>query len=186
MSVAELPSEVIVYASERRLKCWDCLRNLPADQMDTDVICKSCINAKNRRRNRLLKQKAAGRALRKLAIQIGQHPAIVQKPHEMYADVMEVLGGHKNFAKMFAEDFLDAREAIPRPRKVLLDYAKAIIALGLEAQKTAPEAKSTSTMTDDELTVEATRLANEELEILLEEEQKRITDGTADDEEFTA
>lgn len=187
MSVAEMPTtELVVRPTiEARAKCWDCLQNKQLNLMETEVLCKACHNARDYRRKKLMKQKAAGKALRRLADKIGKHPAIVQKPHEMYADIMERIGGHREFAKMFVEDFLDCRSADPKPRKVLLDYSKAIIALGLEAQKTAPESKSTSTMTDDELTAEAARLANEELAILLEEEQKMIADGTINDEEAT-
>lgn len=185
MSVTEPPTEVIATIT-KRMKCWDCLQTKLENQMDTDVCCKTCSYARDRRRNKLMKQKAAGRALRKLAAKINQDPAIVQKPHVMYADVMERLGGPKEFAKMIVEDYLDCREAVPRPRKVLLDYTKAFIAMGLEAQKTAPAAKSTSTMTDDELTVEAARLAQEEMELLLDEERLRLENGTAEDEEEDA
>ena len=160
---------------EKTYLCLRCRTRKPSTMMDTKICCKKCIAEDKDSVQKLHQKQILGNAIGAVARGLAQDPSFLQKPHVVYNALMTRLGGIDGFANMMISDLEEMRAVTGpmRSNKVILDYYKAILACGIEAQKTIPEQKSLSHMTDDELGNEAIRLAQERYRLVREEEEAK-------------
>ena len=160
---------------EKTYLCLRCRTRKPSSMMHSKICCNKCGQEDQNAEEKLRQKQILGNAIGAVARGIAQDPSFLQKPHVVYNALMTRLGGIDGFANMMVSDLEEMRAVTGpmRSNKVILDYYKAILACGIEAQKTIPEQKSLSHMTDDELGNEAIRLAQERYRLVREEEEAK-------------
>lgn len=166
------PAEDAPQIVEKMHLCLRCRVRKPRRAMDTTVCCVKCQSEQATTNQRNIRNQVLGGAIGSVARDLAQDASFLQKPHVVYAALLERVGGIDGFANMMISDLEEMRKVAgpQRSNKVILDYYKAILSCGIEAQKTAPEAKNLSHMTDDELGAEAIRVAQERYRLVCEEE----------------
>lgn len=157
---------------EKTYLCLRCRVRKPSSMMKSKICCRKCIEEDKDSAEKLHQKQILGNAIGAVARGLAEDPSFLQKPHVVYHALMTRVGGIDNFANMMISDLEQMRSVTGpmRSNKVILDFYKAILACGIEAQKTIPEQKSLSHMTDDELGAEAMRLAQERYRLVCEEE----------------
>lgn len=153
-------------------RCLCCHNRIAANLMHDQHECLQCYGDRvTKLQNGQIEQdlankkKALGQAVNGMVTALANGKIIPKEPHVVYSAIMDRVGGALVLADHFHREFTELCD-LPgdeKPRKVILDYFKAIFLMSVESQKTAPPAPNFNDMTDEELGEETARLMRQKL-----------------------
>lgn len=133
------------------IKCHDAVHYDDID--DATGICRHCVSRAAAIRESRDARNSARAVLREIILQ--NRPNKIDAPHisEMFAEVVQSLGGLESTMRLFVEDYLDCRERSPGSSTVLR-FWECMARMAKDSSALRASAPDAANMTDDQLASE--------------------------------